>query len=320
MSEPMTAAAAENMLRAMVNHSVVEQGRERTYDQIREALRAPRESMAKGRAEALADEIQAACINWPDRFFDHDEAARLILAAASSPKAADEKQTAWSEATGSLVPTFLAALAGDPNARLLIATRLNETAPDPAASTVEMCARACDRRAELYACCTDPGEARQHNEAKACAAAVRALASGPRSADTVDLIAHLKRQRAFSERTFGPGPRTAGVLDHIRKELLEIESDPGDLTEWIDLALLALDGAWRSGHEPEVIAKALLAKQARNETRSWPDWRTQPADRAIEHDRSPDPPREERNPIDVARDLMWVAEGIPPAPREEKPR
>ena len=41
-----------------------------------------------------------------------------------------------------------------------------------------------------------------------------------------DLVAHLYRQRAFSERTFGPGARTKGVLNHIRKELAEIEADP----------------------------------------------------------------------------------------------
>ena len=31
---------------------------------------------------------------------------------------------------------------------------------------------------------------------------------------------------------------------------------------------------------------AIVAKQARNEARTWPDWRTAPLDRAIEHDRS----------------------------------
>jgi len=37
--------------------------------------------------------------------------------------------------------------------------------------------------------------------------------------------AHLARQREWSTRTFGPGPRTKGVIDHIRKELHEIEDD-----------------------------------------------------------------------------------------------
>src|SRR5690606_21013427 len=98
-----------------------------------------------------------------------------------------------------------------------------------------------------------------------------------------DLVAHLDRQRAFSERTFGHGVRTQGVLDHIRKELAEIEAAPHDLTEWIDVVLLAFDGAWRAGYTPQQIADALATKQAKNEARDWPDWRTQPADRAITH-------------------------------------
>src|SRR4051812_41518412 len=79
-----------------------------------------------------------------------------------------------------------------------------------------------------------------------------------------DLVAHLERQRAFSERTFGPGVRTDGVCDHIRKELTEIAASPHDLSEWIDVVLLALDGAWRAGFTPLEIAQALAAKQAKN--------------------------------------------------------
>lgn len=101
-----------------------------------------------------------------------------------------------------------------------------------------------------------------------------------------DLVQHLHRQRAFSLNTFGPGNRTAGVLDHIRKELKEIEADPADLFEWVDLVLLSLDGAWRAGHTPEAIAAGIEAKQTRNEGRVWPDWRTADPDKAIEHDRT----------------------------------
>ncbi|WP_249173281.1 dATP/dGTP pyrophosphohydrolase domain-containing protein [Burkholderia dolosa] len=103
-----------------------------------------------------------------------------------------------------------------------------------------------------------------------------------------DILAHLQRQREFSERTFGPGARTAGICDHIRKELKEIEANPGDLTEWIDVVILALDGAWRAGGSPQQIIDAIVAKQTKNEGRTWPDWRTVPADKAIEHDRSYD--------------------------------
>lgn len=111
-----------------------------------------------------------------------------------------------------------------------------------------------------------------------------------------DLIAHLDRQRAFSAKTFGPGDRAAGVRDHIRKELDEIQAEPVGkrLEEWIDVILLACDGAWRDGHTSEEITEALIDKLARNELRDWPDWRTVPADKAIEHVR-PDPLR--KNPI-----------------------
>jgi hypothetical protein len=98
-----------------------------------------------------------------------------------------------------------------------------------------------------------------------------------------DLCAHLRRQREFSARTFGPGVRTAGILDHIRKELREIEADPSDVSEWIDVVILALDGAWRAGYTPEGIIAALVDKQTKNESRDWPDWRAAPLDKAIEH-------------------------------------
>lgn len=107
--------------------------------------------------------------------------------------------------------------------------------------------------------------------------------------EAFDLVAHLERQRAFSERTFGPGARTKGVIEHIRKELSEIEADPADIMEWIDVVILAFDGAWRAGWEAAQIVAAIVEKQARNEARDWPDWRTADPDNAIEHIR-PAPP------------------------------
>lgn len=100
---------------------------------------------------------------------------------------------------------------------------------------------------------------------------------------TFDLVEHLYRQRNFSVSTFGPGFSTAGVINHIRKELIEIENSPADVTEWIDVVLLAFDGAWRAGHSPEDIAQALFMKQQKNESRTWPDWRTTDPEAAIEH-------------------------------------
>lgn len=102
------------------------------------------------------------------------------------------------------------------------------------------------------------------------------------------LIAHLLRQHEFSQKTFGPGPRLAGVMDHIRKELAEIEAAPDDITEWADLLLLAFDGALRAGHSPAEIAYALAFKQTLNEGRTWPDWRTADPNKAVEHVRAGD--------------------------------
>lgn len=95
----------------------------------------------------------------------------------------------------------------------------------------------------------------------------------------------LAEQWAWSQKTFGPGRRTGGVLAHIRKELAEIEADPTDVEEWIDVAGLALDGACRAGHAPTEVVDAWRAKIAKNRARSWPDWRTASEDEAIEHDR-----------------------------------
>jgi hypothetical protein len=108
-----------------------------------------------------------------------------------------------------------------------------------------------------------------------------------------DLIAHLEHQREFSLRTFGPGDRTAGVCDHIRKELREVEDDAAagidTLPEWVDVIILAFDGAHRTGASPQAIVDAIVAKQTKNEARRWPDWRTAEPGKAIEHDRSGEP-------------------------------
>lgn len=105
-----------------------------------------------------------------------------------------------------------------------------------------------------------------------------------------DLIAHIQRQKKFSLEAYGPGERTTGVLDHISKEIEEARENPTDLSEWIDLILLSIDGAWRMGFTPAQIAAALEAKQTKNEGRDWPDWRTADPNKAIEHNRAKQPP------------------------------
>jgi hypothetical protein len=113
----------------------------------------------------------------------------------------------------------------------------------------------------------------------------------PVGSTSFDFAAHLAHQAEWSAKTFGPGDRTLGVSDHIRKELQEIASAAPGLDrqrEWIDVVILALDGAWRSGMSPLDIINGILAKQARNEARTWQDWRTADPDKAIEHDRAAD--------------------------------
>lgn len=99
-------------------------------------------------------------------------------------------------------------------------------------------------------------------------------------------------QAKWSAETFGPGCRLNGLIDHIRKELDEIEKDPTDVMEFIDVAVLAFDGAWRllqyGACHPEIqvprrVAEAYWAKIKKNMDRRWPDWRTAEPDKAIEH-------------------------------------
>ena len=103
-----------------------------------------------------------------------------------------------------------------------------------------------------------------------------------------DLAEHLTRQFKFSMKIAGPGLCTKRLLDHIRKETLEIEADPTDMGEWIDIVILALDGATRLAASPDQVIDALVARQTRNEGRVWTDWRTADPDKAIEHVRSHD--------------------------------
>lgn len=87
-----------------------------------------------------------------------------------------------------------------------------------------------------------------------------------------DFLQHLKEQAEWSEKTFGPGNRTPGIVEHLREELDEVLED-SDISEWMDIVILALDGAWRSGYSPEQIIEGLEAKTLKNHSRSWPDWR-----------------------------------------------
>jgi hypothetical protein len=98
-----------------------------------------------------------------------------------------------------------------------------------------------------------------------------------------DLVEWLRKQREWSLLTFGGNVSYLGIVSHIRKELEEVEESPDDLMEWIDVVILALDGAWRAGYSPEDIAASLWAKQVINMKRKWPDVGSLPPGTPIEH-------------------------------------
>ncbi|OCP12375.1 hypothetical protein BBX50_16400 [Ensifer sp. LC11] len=134
------------------------------------------------------------------------------------------------------------------------------------------------------------------------------LTAVPNLAAREDLVTYYARQIEWSRETFGPALRTRGIIDHIRKELREIEQDPRDLSEWIDVVILAMDGFWRHGGQASDLMPALLGKQKKNMARVWPDWRSMSEDQAIEHDRSVDQPElpvtdENDNPPRTLEDL-----------------
>lgn len=85
----------------------------------------------------------------------------------------------------------------------------------------------------------------------------------------MNLVEYITRHRTWSEATFGTGARVGGLLTHIQKECEEIRANPTDLEEWIDVIILAIDGAWRAGHSPVEIAAMLEFKLGKNQARIW---------------------------------------------------
>mgnify|MGYP001569425122 CR=1 FL=1 len=83
-------------------------------------------------------------------------------------------------------------------------------------------------------------------------------------------LEYILRHIEWSTKTFGPGRYTESILKHIAKELEEIRLLPIDLEEWVDVMILALDGAWRAGWSPTQIIQGLTEKQEKNIRRQWP--------------------------------------------------
>lgn len=92
---------------------------------------------------------------------------------------------------------------------------------------------------------------------------------------------YIERHRVWSLNTFGTGRKTEGIVKHIAKELDEIRAEPTNLEEWVDVMILALDGAWRAGYSAEEILNVLIYKQQINFNRQWPEISTE--DEPTEH-------------------------------------
>lgn len=99
----------------------------------------------------------------------------------------------------------------------------------------------------------------------------------------MDLREYLLKQKSWLLSAFGPGDRDAGLIEHIKKELNEIEHAPGDLEEWIDVIILGFEGAIRNSNSVDDVLMCLCMKQEKNIARSWPDWTTADLDKPIEH-------------------------------------
>ena len=67
----------------------------------------------------------------------------------------------------------------------------------------------------------------------------------------------------WSWKTFGPGARAEGICKHIEKELLEVRAKPDDLSEWVDIILLATDGALRAGSVAQLYGRKCSANTMR---------------------------------------------------------
>jgi len=104
----------------------------------------------------------------------------------------------------------------------------------------------------------------------------------------MDIQMYLVRQRLWALNTFGPGVRDKSLIKHIKKELDEIKASPGDLEEWIDVVILALEGAIRNAEAVsdtpvDDVVDCLLMKQEKNINREWPDWKAMDPSQPIEH-------------------------------------
>jgi len=79
----------------------------------------------------------------------------------------------------------------------------------------------------------------------------------------------LEDQILWSMKTFGPAYRTEGILRHIEKECNEARAAPFDLSEYVDIIILAMDLYWRHGGMPDELEEAIAKKQEINRGRTY---------------------------------------------------
>lgn len=85
----------------------------------------------------------------------------------------------------------------------------------------------------------------------------------------VDLVGFFDDKARWSISTFGDDIPMEGVIRHLRKELDEVERDPKDLEEWVDVIFLAMDGAQRSGFSGKALVVKMIEKHQKNLRREW---------------------------------------------------
>ena len=83
-----------------------------------------------------------------------------------------------------------------------------------------------------------------------------------------DFKEFIERKMVWSFNTFGD-QKVCGVIDHIRDELLEVEENPADIEEWVDVLLLTIDGVVRAGFSADDIINELERKHKVNMSRRW---------------------------------------------------
>ena len=103
-----------------------------------------------------------------------------------------------------------------------------------------------------------------------------------------DAERRLEAQFELGRSWFGANAAPQDVVPLIEDRLKHLESNPEDLEAWLGVTSLAFEGGRRAGGSPAVLLVTLEGKFARNQKRTWPDWRTHQLDEPMCHDRTRD--------------------------------